>query len=127
MSDEGSGTVWVLVCVLVLALAATVTATRGFVAIERHRAAAVADEAALAAGSRLLEGVAAACAAAARVAAAAGAILVGCSSAPGDSIAVVVDVPPAGLLSGLPSARVRARAGPGPAADGQQASRTMRG
>jgi len=87
----------------------------------------VADEAALAAASRLLQGVEAACAAAAQVATVSGAVLVGCRSAAADSVEVVVDVPPTGLLRGLPSARVRARAGPGAATGGQQAARSMRG
>lgn len=127
MTDEGSGTVWVLVCVLVLAAAATLTATRGFVAIERQHAAAVADEAALAAASRLLDGLGAACAAAAQLTADSGAALVDCRSADADSVEVVVDVPPSGALSGLPSVRIRARAGPGAATAAQQARHAMRG
>lgn len=101
--------------VLVLGLAAVVVALSALlvslaaVAVARHRAAGVADLAALAAAQEGLSGDA--CGAAARTAAAGSATLLRCD-VEGLEVLVVVEVRPPGPLAELGAARGRARAGP---------------
>jgi secretion/DNA translocation related TadE-like protein len=110
--DLGSGTVHVLaVAVLLLATLGTVMAL-GSALVARHRAAAAADLAALAAADRAVEGSATACAAATAVAAHHAAQLAECRLA-GDVVEVTVTVPlPVGMRA-LGPAIAHARAGPG--------------
>lgn len=112
MTERGSATVWVLAAAAALVGASGLAVSIGLVAVDRHRAGGIADEAALAAASRALQGEAAACSAAEAIADASGAHLATCAVAPDHSVRVAVDVRPSGLLSGLPAFRVRARAGP---------------
>lgn len=107
--DRGVAGVMVLaLAVVVLALAA-VQASLAAVAVARHRAAGVADLAALAAAQQVRSG--SACAAAGRAAVAGGATLVSCAVDAAD-VHVVVEVRPPGPLGDLGAARGRARAGP---------------
>jgi secretion/DNA translocation related TadE-like protein len=109
--DEGSTTPVVLGLACVVAvLGLFLTAVTG-VAVARHRAAAAADLAALAAAGAVLDGPAAACGLAAEVAHDQGARLVLCALE-GVTVDVAVEVRPAGRLAALGVARVRARAGP---------------
>jgi secretion/DNA translocation related TadE-like protein len=102
---------------MMLGLAAVVLAfgalqtTLAAVAVTRHRAAGVADLAALAGAEQVRAG--AACAEAERVAAAGAATLLSCVL-DGAEVQVVVEVRPLGPLGELGAARGRARAGPGP-------------
>jgi secretion/DNA translocation related TadE-like protein len=109
--DDGSATVLVLALVLVLATLTGLLLSLGAVAVARHRAASVADLAALAAAERALAGTTVACAVARRTAAAAGGWLTRCDVT-GEVAEVVAAVRPAGRLAGLGPATARARAGP---------------
>jgi secretion/DNA translocation related TadE-like protein len=112
--DDGAGTVLVLAVVLAALLLATAVAVLGTAVVARHRAAGVADLAALAAADVLLGRTAGdPCAAAASVAAAGGAALARCTPA-GQEVVVEVRVDVRGVLAGLGPARGSARAGPAP-------------
>jgi secretion/DNA translocation related TadE-like protein len=109
-ADNGSATVWMLCCcVLLIGLCAVVLA-QGAAVVARHRASVVADLAALAAADALLAGTPTPCVSAARVAAAQGGRLVQCQTG-GDEVRVVAEMPTGSLLTFLPPARARARAG----------------
>jgi len=114
--EDGAGTVLVLAVVLSALLLASAVAVLGTAVVARHRAAGVADLAALAAADVLLGRTAGdPCAAAASVAAAGGAALARCAPA-GEEVVVEVRVDVGGVLAGLGPARGAARAGPAPAA-----------
>lgn len=110
-ADEGSATVLVLALAAVLAVTGGLAATVGAVGVARHRAAAVADLAALAAADRALDGPTRACAAAARAAAAGSAVLDSCGLT-GEVADVVVAIRPPGVLGSWGVARAHSRAGP---------------
>ena len=109
---RGSATVLVLALAGLLAVVGGLGATVGAVAVARHRAAAVADLAALAAADRALAGEVTACAAARRAAAAGSAVLDSCRLT-GQVADVAVTVRPAGALGSWGVARSHSRAGPG--------------
>lgn len=109
--DAGVAGVLVLCLAVVVASCGAVLSSLGAVAVARHRAAGVADLAALSAAQRALAGQGPACAAAARTADAAAARLVSCTLT-GDVALVVAEVRPPGWLGSLGAARGRARAGP---------------
>lgn len=113
-SERGSATLVVLALSVALAAAGGLAATLGAVAVARHRAAAAADLAALAAADRALEGPAAACAAAERATRGVGAELTTCtlSGDGGDIADVVASVRPPGALGSWGVARSHSRAGP---------------
>ena len=94
-----------------LAVVAALVAALAAVAVARQRAASAADLSALAAAERVLDGPAAACARAEDLAVRVGARLVECR-VEGDTVAVVAQVRPPGLLGRLGTASARARAGP---------------
>lgn len=113
--ERGSGTVLVLGLCGVAVVLLTVTVLLGGAVQARHRAAAAADLAALAAADVLLGRAAGQpCAAAGRVAAAQGGVLVRCDVAVDASVTVRVDVVPAGAAAVLGTATTTARAGPAP-------------
>ena len=85
-------------------------ASLGAVAVARHRAAAAADLAALAAAGHMLEGTERACRVASALAHGQGATLVSCAS-DGTTVTVVAEVRPPGHLGRLGAARSIARAG----------------
>ncbi|WP_405777311.1 Rv3654c family TadE-like protein [Streptomyces sp. NBC_01538] len=105
-SDRGSATVWSVGAIAVLCVVFGVVLAVGQAAVARHRAAAGADLAALAAADHWTEGAPAACARADRVAAAQGTRLARC--------ALVGEVSDLTVTAGrgLFEAEVRARAGP---------------
>lgn len=105
-SDRGSATVWSVGAVAVLCVVFGVVLTVGQAAVARHRAAAGADMAALAAADHWTEGTSAACARAERVAAAQGTRLVRC--------AIVGETSDLTVTAGRGpfAAEVRSRAGP---------------
>jgi secretion/DNA translocation related TadE-like protein len=103
--------VLVLALAAVLAVVGAVAAAVGAVAVARHRAASVADLAALAAADRALAGQGVGCAAARRAADASAAVLVSCRVT-GEIADVVVTVRPAGALGSWGMARSHSRAGP---------------
>jgi secretion/DNA translocation related TadE-like protein len=105
-SDRGSATVWSVGAVAVLCVVFGMVLAMGQAAVARHRAAAGADLAALAAADHWPEGASAACARAERVAAAQGTRLVRCALVGETSDLTVM----AGR--GLFAAEVRSRAGP---------------
>jgi secretion/DNA translocation related TadE-like protein len=107
--DAGSGSVLVLGIATVLVAVGILQASLAAVAVVRHRAAGVADLAALAAAEQVGSGRP--CAAAAVVADVGGATLVHCA-VDGAQVQVVVEVRPPGPLGELGAARSRARAGP---------------
>lgn len=122
--DAGSGTVLVMVVAALVVLAGTVLALLGAVAVARHRAAGVADLAALAAAASAHLGQQEACGSADRVASAAGASLQDCRLT-GDVAVVTAQVRPPGRLGELGAASATARAGPlEPGAEGADALRT---
>lgn len=108
-ADQGAATALVLACCLVLGVATGFGLLVSATATTRHRMAAAADLAALAAASRVLQPPALACAAAARVARANGGRLTGCEVA-GTIATVTVERPAPGWLPGLGSSVGRARA-----------------
>jgi secretion/DNA translocation related TadE-like protein len=79
VSDQGSGTVWMVALMAVIWLAAIGTMVAGGVRAARHRAHAAADGAALAAAARAAEGPAVACRIAAVVATGTGARVTRCT------------------------------------------------
>jgi secretion/DNA translocation related TadE-like protein len=97
-------------CVLVIGLAMAVLAV-GAAMVARHRATVVADLAALAAADAMLDGDPAPCRSASTVAAAEAGRVVRCQVVDG-LVEVVAEVPSGRVLSFLPPARARARAGP---------------
>jgi len=105
-SDRGSATVWSVGAIAVLCVVFGVVLAMGQAAVARHRAAAGADMAALAAADHWAEGASGACDRADRVAAAQGTRLVRC--------AIVGETSDLTVISGrgLFSAEVRSRAGP---------------
>ncbi|MDX3456173.1 flp pilus-assembly TadE/G-like family protein [Streptomyces sp. ME02-8801-2C] len=105
-SDRGSATVWSVGAIAVLCVVFGVVLAMGQAAVARHRAAAGADLAALAAADHWTEGAGAACARADRVAAAQGTRLARC--------ALVGEVSDLTVSAGrgLFAAEVRSRAGP---------------
>lgn len=115
--DRGAGAVLVLSVAALLVLVASVGAALLGVAVARQRAAAVADLAALAAASHVLEGEAAACAWASRLADADGGRLRSCRLR-GDVAEVVAQVRPPGAIGRLGTATSQARAGPASSAPG---------
>ncbi len=106
--DQGSATVWGLVVIAVLCLVFGVVLALGQAVVARHRAAAGADLAALAAADHWARGDAAACERADRIARAQGTRLVRCVL-----VGQVSDVT-ASSGRGPFAAEVRARAGPEP-------------
>ena len=101
-----------LAVVLAGLLVCSAGAALGQAAVARHRAAAAADLAALAAADVLVGRAAGdACTAAGLVAGRGGARLVGCRPT-GEEVVVEVAVDVAGALQGLGPARAAARAGP---------------
>lgn len=110
--ERGSATVWVVALSGVLAAIGVAAVLVGVAVIGRHRAAAAADLAALAAAERAVRGDPAACAVAEQVAGANGARLAACTVGGGAVVEVAVAVPvrlgPLGVLD----AGARARAGP---------------
>jgi secretion/DNA translocation related TadE-like protein len=114
--DHGVAGILVLCLAVVLACCGAVLSALAAVAVARHRAAGVADLAALAGAQRVLSGPAAACQAAARTADSGGGRLRACTVT-GDLVEVAAEVRPAGPLGAFGTAVSRARAGPaGPAA-----------
>jgi secretion/DNA translocation related TadE-like protein len=112
--ERGSATVWVLALSGVLAMVGAAAVLVGVAVTARHRAAAAADFAALAAATRAVQGLADGCTRAAEVATANAARLTACSVAP-DGVAVVeVTVPVRLGRLGVHEARGHARAGPIP-------------
>ena len=109
--DAGIAGVLVLCLAVVLASCGAVLSSLAAVAVARHRAAGVADLAALAAAQRVLSGPPTACAAASRTASAGGGRLRSCRVT-GDLVDVVAEIRPAGPLGALGTAAARARAGP---------------
>ncbi|MFI9648783.1 Rv3654c family TadE-like protein [Streptomyces sp. NPDC052040] len=105
-SDRGSATVWVVCLTGALCAVFGVLLAQGEAVLVRHRAAAGADLAALAAADHWTEGGERACSRAARVAGAQGGRLVRCAVAGEISDVTVASG------SGLFTAEVRARAGP---------------
>ncbi len=109
--ERGSATILVLALSMVVALLGAVLATLGAVGVARHRAASVADLAALAAASGALEGTGPACEAAQQVATSAGGTLTDCRLV-GAVADVTAEVRPGGRVGSLGVGTARARAGP---------------
>ncbi len=114
--ERGIASILLLALSSVLVLVGMVIVALGAVSLARHRAAALADLAALAAADRTVEGAAPACAAAARVVARAGTGGVNLTSCrlldgPGGPVEVAVTVRPSGPLGALGAATATARAG----------------
>ncbi|MFI1360839.1 Rv3654c family TadE-like protein [Streptomyces sp. NPDC020898] len=105
-SDRGSATVWSVGAIAVLCVVFGIVLAAGQAGVARHRAAAGADLAALAAADHWTQGASAACARADRVASAQGTRLVRCAMV-GETSDLTVT---AGR--GLFAAEVRSRAGP---------------
>ena len=110
--ERGSATVLVLALSTVVVLVGAVLATLGSVGVARHRAASVADLAALAAASRALQGPGPACEAARQVATSADATLTDCRLV-GAVADVTAEIRPPGRVGNFGTATARARAGPG--------------
>lgn len=109
--DDGAAAVLVLALAGLLVLLASVAVAVGAAGVARHRVAAAADLAALAAAGRAVDGTAAACSRAERVATAQRARLTSCRLV-GDVADVTAQVRPPGPLGELGIATARARAGP---------------
>lgn len=109
--DCGVAGILVLCLAVVIASCGAVLSSLAAVGVARHRAAGVADLAALAAAERALSGAGPACQAAAQVATAGGARLRSCAVT-GDVAEVVVEIRPPGPLGSFGVAAARARAGP---------------
>ena len=109
--DGGFVTIAVVGLLLVLLCFGGLTATLGSIAVLRHRAAAAADLAALAAAKHAIEGPQVACAAASTVARAQGADLRSCQLEGWEAV-VTVRITGGGRLAGLGRAHGKARAGP---------------
>ncbi len=110
-AQDGFATLVVLGLAGALLAFGALLASLGAVAVARHRAAASADLAALAAAGHLLEGTDRACSVASTVARGQGATLLSCTS-DAVSVRVVAEVRPPGSLGRLGAARSTARAGP---------------
>lgn len=110
--ERGAGSVLVLSMVAVLAVATGAVLVLVSAVAVRHRAAAAADLAALAAAQSVLSGPAQACGLAARVAGELGGTLVTCELH-GRIAEVAVSVPHRGVAGFLPDPVRLARAGPG--------------
>jgi secretion/DNA translocation related TadE-like protein len=109
--DQGSATIWMVAAIAIVAMITGTMLSVGVVMVDRHRAAAAADEAALAVAAASIQGPPAACASGNRIAHLDGAALDRCDLA--DAIATVearVALP--GWLARFGSAIGRARAGP---------------
>jgi secretion/DNA translocation related TadE-like protein len=114
--DDGAATVLVLAVCAVLAVLGGVLAEAGLAAVTRHRAAAAADAAAIAAAIHSTEGPLAACAVAERTLAANGARPATCTV--DGPFALVRDrVAAPGWIAWAGSASAVARAGPDPDAE----------
>ena len=117
-SDAGSATLWVLACCALLALGGLGAVLTGGLAVARHRTAAAADLAALAAAGGVARDEPYPCRLAAQVAAASGVVLEGCRVDAGRRQATVrVSLPPAAgrppwWPAWLSTGSVSARAGP---------------
>ena len=109
--DAGAAGVLVLCLAVVVASLGSVLSSLAAVGVARHRAAGVADLAALAAAERARAGQATACAAAARTAQAGGGRVVSCTVT-GEVAHIVTQVRPPGWLGTLGTTRSQARAGP---------------
>ena len=109
--ETGSATVLVLVAMGVVCLATAVVCCIGAAMTVRHRAAAAADAAVLAAAARVSDGPSSACSLAAGVASADGARLSACAL-DGPIARVTAKVAPRGWLSIFGPATVKAKAGP---------------
>ena len=110
-ADGGFATVWAAGAVAVLALLLGIGLALGSAVTARHRAAAAADLAALAAAGRSVHGQGPACERAGRVAAGSGGRIASCRLDGWDAL-VEVHVPVRLPLLGQVSATARARAGP---------------
>ena len=108
--DGFAGVVVLALCGVLVLLGGTAAAV-GMAQVARHRAASVADLAALAGARQVLSGAPAACAQADRIAGAAAGRLLRCVVV-GDVVEVVAEVRPPGRLGLLGAATARARAGP---------------
>ncbi|MFD3699473.1 Rv3654c family TadE-like protein [Streptomyces sp. NPDC058646] len=108
--DRGSATVWATLVATVLCAVFGGVLLLGQAVVARHRAAAAADLAALAAASSWAHGPEAACATGGRIARAQGALLTACR-VEGEAVEVA-----ARCAEGPFTPVVRARAGPPPAA-----------
>ncbi|MDV6011363.1 Rv3654c family TadE-like protein [Haloechinothrix sp. LS1_15] len=109
--DRGFATVWAAGAVLAILLVYTLLMSLGAATVARHRAAAVADLAALAAAADATSGTGAACDAAGRVADRMSARLYSCELREWDAV-VEVRVPPPMVPGEFGAARAVARAGP---------------
>lgn len=109
--ERGAGTVLVLAIVLVVMIAVQAVAVLAAGQTARHRAAAAADLAALAAAQRLAAGAVDPCTDAGRIARANGAALRDCV-VDGLEVEVQVRVETTSVLPWLPAQERRARAGP---------------
>lgn len=109
--DRGSATIWLVGLAALIGLVTVAALVQGSAVVARHRAAAAADLAALAAAVRVSEGADAACAAAKGIAARNGGSLTRCVLSGDD---VEIDVTRPLMLGSLGSwvAMARARAGP---------------
>lgn len=110
-AEHGSATLLVLGCAVVVLAVGVVGSVLGAAIAVRHRAAAAADLAALAAAREAIFGPTAACTAAARIAGVNGGRLRSCTLA-GSIATVEVSVAPRGVLARFPAPVGRARAGP---------------
>ena len=110
-AEAGFATIVVLGLAGALLAFGALLASLGAVAVARHRAAAAADLAALAAAGHLIDGTDQACSAASSVARDQGATLLTCIS-DGRTVTVVAEARPPGSLGRLGAARSTARAGP---------------
>lgn len=111
--QDGFATVWTVVAMTVVMVVAGVALMLGVVGLTRHRAAAAADAAALAAAMATIEGPSAACQRAGAAATLNRGELAGCMVS-GAFATVTVDVELPGPLSRFGKAAASSRAGPGP-------------
>ncbi|MEU0875985.1 Rv3654c family TadE-like protein [Nocardia brasiliensis] len=109
--DQGAATVFACLALAGLIAVTLLIGQVGVAVVTRHRAQAAADLAALAAATRLVEGVEVGCAAATEVARRMGARVRGCEVAEWDATVIVERNVPIGLL-GVRMVRAVARAGP---------------
>lgn len=113
--DGGYAVVWTVTAMAVVIAATLVALGVGAATLARHRAAAAADAAALAAALRTVQGPHAACAAARGLAVRDGATLTGCA-VEGAFVTTTVTVALSGPLRPFGPATGRARSGPASAA-----------
>jgi secretion/DNA translocation related TadE-like protein len=109
--QAGSAIVWMLALAVLLATASGLVLVTGAVSVGRHRAAAAADQAALAAAAALARGDPGPCQVAARLSGANEAELVACDVRPHGVVEVAVRLPRVLPWAGT-DVVVRARAGP---------------